>query len=93
MKITDMMISALLKKGILYEARNVDTDVEIPMIVENQEHKIKINTGRRPILQSGADLCSFGANGQAHDVLAALFWRCLSCIRTPCDGEVRSFRF
>jgi len=39
MKITDMIISAILKKGILYEARNVDTDVEIP--IENQ--KIKIN--------------------------------------------------
>jgi hypothetical protein len=49
MKITDiyylsgMVISAILKKGILYEARNVDTDVEIPMTIENQEHKIKIN--------------------------------------------------
>jgi len=41
MKITDMVISAILKKGILYEARNVDTDVEIP--IENQERKIKIN--------------------------------------------------
>ena len=39
MKITDMVISAILKKGILYEARNVDADVEIP--IENQ--KIKIN--------------------------------------------------
>jgi len=43
MKITDMVISAILKKGILYEARNVDTDVEFPMTIENQEHKIKIN--------------------------------------------------
>lgn len=43
MKITDMAISAILKKGILYEARNIDTDVEIPMMVENQECKIKIN--------------------------------------------------
>ncbi len=43
MKITDMIISAILKKGILYEARNVDTDVEIPMIVENQENEIKIH--------------------------------------------------
>ncbi len=41
MKITDMIISAILKKGILYEARNVDTDVEIPIEIENQ--KIKIN--------------------------------------------------
>ncbi len=43
MKITDMIISAILKKGILYEARNVDTDIEIPMVIENQERKIKIN--------------------------------------------------
>ena len=43
MKITDMVISAILKKGILYEAMNVDTDVEIPMVIENQERKIKIN--------------------------------------------------
>lgn len=43
MKITDMFISAILKKGVLYEARNVDTDVEVPMIIENQERKIKIN--------------------------------------------------
>lgn len=43
MKITDMIISGILKKGILYEARNVDADVEIPMVIEDQEQKIKIN--------------------------------------------------
>ena len=43
MKITDMILSAILKKGILYEARNVDTDVEVPMIIKNEECKIKIN--------------------------------------------------
>ncbi len=43
MKITDMVISAILKKGILYEARYTDTDVEIPIVIENQERKIKIN--------------------------------------------------
>ncbi|GHV47377.1 hypothetical protein FACS189499_04780 [Clostridia bacterium] len=43
MKITDMIISAVLKKGVLYEARNVDTDVEIPIVMENEERKIKIN--------------------------------------------------
>jgi hypothetical protein len=30
MKITDVLISAILKKGVLYEARNVDADFEIP---------------------------------------------------------------
>ncbi len=43
MKITDMILSAILKKGILYEARNVDTDVEVPMVIKNEECKIKIN--------------------------------------------------
>jgi hypothetical protein len=43
MKIKDMVISAILKKGILYEARNVDTDVEIPMVIDNQERKIRLN--------------------------------------------------
>ena len=43
MKIIDMIISAILKKGILYEARNVNTDVEIPITIENQERKIKVN--------------------------------------------------
>lgn len=43
MKITDMIVSAIVKKGILYEARNVDTDVEIPMVIENQERTIRIN--------------------------------------------------
>jgi hypothetical protein len=43
MKITDMIISAILKKGVLYEARNVDTDIEIPMVIDNQERSIYIN--------------------------------------------------
>jgi len=37
MKITDMIISALLKKGILYEARNCDIDVEIPIDGQNEK--------------------------------------------------------
>jgi hypothetical protein len=39
MKITIWFI-AILKKGILYEARNVATDVEIPMVIENQNAKL-----------------------------------------------------
>ena len=31
MKISEMIISAIIKKGILYEARNVDIDVDIPI--------------------------------------------------------------
>ena len=30
MKITDMLVSAIVKKGILYEARNVDVEFTIP---------------------------------------------------------------
>ena len=43
MKLTDLILSAIIKKGVLYEARNVDTDVEIPVIVENGLSAIKIN--------------------------------------------------
>ena len=43
MKLTDLILSAIIKKGVLYEARNVDTDVEIPVIVENDLSAIKIN--------------------------------------------------
>ena len=43
MKIMDMIISVILKKGVLYEAKNIDTNIDIPIVIENQEHKIKIN--------------------------------------------------
>lgn len=43
MKMTDMVISAIIKKGILYEARNCDLEFEIPMEdEEKQEHKMLI---------------------------------------------------
>ncbi len=41
-KITDMIISAIVKKGVLYEGRNLDTEIEIPMMIEDEEHKVKI---------------------------------------------------
>lgn len=41
MKISDMIISAIIKKGILYEARNVDIDVDIP--TEKEGKTIKVN--------------------------------------------------
>ncbi len=37
MKLIDLLISGILKKGILYEARNLDTDIDIP------EQNIKVN--------------------------------------------------
>ena len=43
MSVADMIISAVLKKGVLYEARNVDTNVEVPMIINNQEYRINVN--------------------------------------------------
>jgi len=33
MKITDMFVSAILKRGILYEARNVDVEFTVPQTV------------------------------------------------------------
>lgn len=30
MKLTDALISALIRKGVFYEAKNVDTTFEIP---------------------------------------------------------------
>lgn len=47
LKIPDMIISAILKKGILYETRNCELEFEIPTTQvgadgENQEHKMKI---------------------------------------------------
>ena len=43
MKLTDAILSAIIKKGILYEARNVDTDINIPTIVNDKETIIRIN--------------------------------------------------
>ena len=44
MKITDMILSAIIKKGILYEARNCDLDFEIPMDTgKGTTEVIKIN--------------------------------------------------
>jgi len=43
MKITEMLISAIVKKGILYEARNADIQVDVPMIGEDgKQNNIKI---------------------------------------------------
>lgn len=39
-KITEMLISAIVKKGILYEARDCDINVDLP--IANQNEKIKI---------------------------------------------------
>ena len=39
-KITEMLISAIIKKGILYEARDCDINVDLP--IANQNEKIKI---------------------------------------------------
>lgn len=43
MKISDMIISAIIKKGILYEARNVDTDIDIPLANEENTEWIRVN--------------------------------------------------
>lgn len=43
MKISDMIISAIIKKGILYEARNVDIDVDVPMANQEGTEFIRVN--------------------------------------------------
>ena len=43
MKISDMIISAIIKKGILYEARNVDIDVDVPMANKEDTEFIRVN--------------------------------------------------
>ena len=43
MKISEMIISAIIKKGILYEARNVDIDVDIPIANKEETEFIKVN--------------------------------------------------
>ncbi|GHV42284.1 hypothetical protein FACS189490_10930 [Clostridia bacterium] len=48
-KITEMILSAILKNGLLYDAKNVDTDIEIPMTLtdadgkKTEEKTVKIN--------------------------------------------------
>ena len=37
MKITEMILSAILKKGLLFESKNVSADIEIP------DTKIKVH--------------------------------------------------
>ena len=47
MKITNMIISAVIKKGILYEARNCDVEFDIPQEQEGDskepKEKIKVH--------------------------------------------------
>lgn len=47
-KITNMILSAILRKGILYEARNVNMDFEVPIEPlceggENKQETMRIN--------------------------------------------------
>ena len=42
-KIQNMILSALIKRGVLYEARNVDIDVDIPMSNTEDTEWIRIN--------------------------------------------------
>lgn len=43
MNLTEVLITAILKKGLLYESKNVDTNVDIPITLNNKETNIKIN--------------------------------------------------
>lgn len=42
MKLTDLIISGILKKGILYEARAVDTEIDVPFDIDGQERRVTI---------------------------------------------------
>jgi hypothetical protein len=47
MKLTDMVISAILKRGILYEAKHVEAEFEVPtsqlgITEETKENKVTI---------------------------------------------------
>lgn len=42
MKITEMLISAILKKGILYEANNMEMDVVIPMKLPTEMQEVEV---------------------------------------------------
>lgn len=41
MKLTDAIISAVLKKGVVYEARNFEADIDIPD--SNMKINVKID--------------------------------------------------
>jgi hypothetical protein len=43
MKISEMIFSAIIKKGILYEARNVNIDVDIPIANKEETDFIMVN--------------------------------------------------
>ena len=43
MKIAEMAISAILKKGLLYEAKDMDINVDVPVTVEGKEQTMKVN--------------------------------------------------
>ena len=48
MKITDAIVSTLLKRGVVWEARNVDVDIDIPpnktgQLETSSQEKIKVH--------------------------------------------------
>ena len=44
MKITDLIISAIMKKGVLYEARNCDMEFDIPNTQTSDDGETKERT-------------------------------------------------
>jgi hypothetical protein len=62
LKLSDMIISALLKKGIMYEARNVVTEIDIPdsnvTITLRAEHvKMAFAEKTHPLMKSEKEEC------------------------------------
>ena len=42
MNLQDALIQAVIKKGIFYEARNIDLDGDIPVMVDGDEKKVEV---------------------------------------------------
>ena len=42
MKITDAIISMIIRKGLLYEGKNVEVDFDVPTVIDGEEKTIKI---------------------------------------------------
>jgi hypothetical protein len=62
LSLSDMIISGLLKRGIMYEARNVVADVDIPnsnvtIIVKAEHVKVTFAENTRSLMKSDEKEC------------------------------------
>ena len=40
--IADLIISGLLKRGVVWETKNLDVEIFVPVMVENEEKQMKV---------------------------------------------------